>query len=202
MNEQKAKTVRESSTTEKRKRGRPKGSKRPGSRPDVAKRFVEPEGVAPGTHSKITDYSLRVAALPKINVADKDAVIDRVYEYFELCIELDMRPGVAGLCLALGICANTWDNWGVGATRDYQDMVAKVRAIMLCDIEQLMEQGKINPVPGIFLMKNFHGMVDQKQVVVTAQNVLGDRDDVERLQQKYLDKLPPVDAEGATVEGS
>ena len=51
-----------------------------------------------------------------------------------------------------------------------------------------MEDGKVNPVTGIFWQKNYDGMKDQQEVVLTPnQNVLGDGIDAERLKQKYLE---------------
>ena len=57
-----------------------------------------------------------------------------------------------------------------------------------------MQDGKVNPVTGIFWQKNYDGLKDQQEHVITPNNVLGDRPDPVRLQQKYLDSLPdPTD---------
>ena len=51
-----------------------------------------------------------------------------------------------------------------------------------------MEDGKINPVVGIFWQKNYDGMKDQQEVVLTPNaNPLGDAESAERLKEKYLD---------------
>ena len=50
-----------------------------------------------------------------------------------------------------------------------------------------MQNGKINPVTGIFLLKNNHGFKDQQDVVVTPNNPLGDAEHAERLEQKYAE---------------
>ena len=60
-----------------------------------------------------------------------------------------------------------------------------------------MQNGKINPVSGIFLMKNNFGYKDQSEVVLTPNNPLGEATDRSTLEQKYLDALPSGDAEGA-----
>lgn len=63
-----------------------------------------------------------------------------------------------------------------------------------------MQDGKVNPVTGIFWQKNYDGLKDQQEVVVTPNNPLGEMGDTERIKQKYLDAgynvLPEV-AEGA-----
>ena len=50
-----------------------------------------------------------------------------------------------------------------------------------------MQNGKINPVSGIFLMKNNMGYQDKQEVVLTPNTQLGDSTTPEELQQKYLE---------------
>jgi len=51
-----------------------------------------------------------------------------------------------------------------------------------------MEDGKINPVTGIFWQKNYDGLRDQQEVVLTPnQSPLGEQKDAESLRQKYLE---------------
>jgi hypothetical protein len=51
-----------------------------------------------------------------------------------------------------------------------------------------MEDGKINPVTGIFWQKNYDGMRDQQEVVLTPNtSPLGEQADAEALRQKYLE---------------
>ena len=62
-----------------------------------------------------------------------------------------------------------------------------------------MEDGKINPVTGIFWQKNYDGMRDQQEVVLTPNvSPLGEQADAEALKQKYLDQTytPEALAEG------
>lgn len=53
-----------------------------------------------------------------------------------------------------------------------------------------MQNGKINPVSGIFLMKNSFGYKDQQEVVVTPSSPLGEQTDPEELRNRYIDSLP------------
>lgn len=50
-----------------------------------------------------------------------------------------------------------------------------------------MQNGKINPVSGIFLMKNNMGYQDKQEFVLTPNNQLGEATSPEELQQKYLE---------------
>ena len=58
-----------------------------------------------------------------------------------------------------------------------------------------MQDGKINPVTGIFWQKNYDGMKDQSEVVLTPNNPLGEQKDVEALKQKYLENTYGVTGE-------
>ena len=61
-----------------------------------------------------------------------------------------------------------------------------------------MQNGKINPVSGIFLLKNNWGYRDEKEVTVKPSNGFGAETSPEELQKKYIDSidadaLPPAD---------
>ena len=167
------------------KRGRPKGAvdTTPRTRSVGVKLDTEP-----GDISKITAFNCQWLSMPKVDTADKDQIENHITDYLQACIDNDMRPGVAGLCAALVICRTTWYYWGTGEKRDYQDLVERTRAVMESLMEQYMLQGKINPVTGIFMLKNHFGYVDKNEVVfIPNTNPLGDQPDMEALKQKYLD---------------
>ena len=71
--------------------------------------------------------------------------------------------------------------------------IKKVRQFCATYREGLMEDGKVNPVTGIFWQKNYDGMKDQTEMVVTPNNPLGDAADTQALAQKYLDNADIVD---------
>jgi hypothetical protein len=56
-------------------------------------------------------------------------------------------------------------------------------------MEGYMQNGKINPVSGIFLMKNNFGYTDKQEVVLTPNSPLGDQKSDAELEQKYLDSV-------------
>ena len=63
-----------------------------------------------------------------------------------------------------------------------------------------MQNGKINPVAGIFLMKNNMGYQDKQEVVVTPNQQLGEQIPVEKLEQKYLEDVIGVSANDYEVD--
>lgn len=51
-----------------------------------------------------------------------------------------------------------------------------------------MQDGKINPVTGIFWQKNYDGLKDQTETIITPNNPLGDSTDSETLKRRYLEQ--------------
>ena len=56
-----------------------------------------------------------------------------------------------------------------------------------------MLNGKINPVSGIFLLKNNFGYQDKQEVVLTPNNPLGDYQTQEELAKRYAQGVGEYD---------
>lgn len=144
----------------------------------------------PGDNSKYIYHSMRLADLPKVDRHDVKAITKRVRDYFMICAEEDMKPSVAGLALAFGVNRKTIWEW---ANEDSvrSDPIRKAYAILNVQMEDYMQNGKINPVSGIFLLKNNMGYTDKQEVVITP-NALGETADSSQIAQSYIDAIPDV----------
>lgn len=161
-----------------------------GKRPD-RKKALQPH-MGKGENTRYLRHSLAMWDLPPIDISDKDAVEERIVWYFNHCAEDDMKPTVTGLQLALGISADTFGRWCSGESRhgEYSEMVKKAKAIIEDQMNAYMENGKINPVSGIFLLKNHFGYQDKKDVTLTpGEQTMGEDKDPEELKQKYLEQI-------------
>lgn len=156
----------------------------------------------PGDSRKFLSNSLEIYNLPKIKMSDTKAVNDRVQEYFDICAKNDVKPSVAGLALALDVDKTYLWELRTGK-KGKNPEVAKTlkRAVDILDLQMTdyMQNGKINPVSGIFLMKNNFGYADKQEVVVTPNNPLGDGQDEKQLEEKYQDSVI-IDAEAQDIE--
>lgn len=143
----------------------------------------------PGDNKKYIDHSLRLAALPKIDTKDNVQLSQRIIEYFEICAEDDMKPSVAGLAVAVGTDRRRLWEWSQSEKSDRSDTIKKAYALLDLQMTDYMQNGKINPVSGIFLMKNNFGYADKQEVIVTPNSPLGEQKDTKALEEKYIDSV-------------
>ena len=118
----------------------------------------------------------------------------RFDDYLDLCAMYGVFPGNLNCYTALGITkqlADKWDSHEIGTTFQW-DFIKKIKQIMSSVRELAAQQGNINPVLAIFYAKNYDGLKDQQDVVVTP-NVIGQTDDATTLAEKYRDNLPELD---------
>lgn len=156
----------------------------------------------PGDSRKFINNSMRIFNLSKIDINNAEQVKSRVQEYFDICGEDDVKPSVAGLALALDIDRTYLWQITAGKTGKNADVVDTLKkAMKLLDLQMTnyMQNGKINPVSGIFLMKNNFGYADKQEVVVTPNNPLGDGQDEKQLEEKYQNSVI-IDAEAQEIE--
>ncbi len=147
-------------------------TKRTRNRPDLAK-FGE-ENTQPGDNARFLRWARLPFSLPPIDISDPVQVENRINEYFNACIENDMKPNMIGMANWLGIDRTTLAGWKRGDFREGTHFNVIKKAITL--LENLwvdyMQNGKINPTSGIFLAKNMFGYKDVQDVVLTPDNSL------------------------------
>ena len=153
---------------EKRKRGRPKGTKNNVkiSRPD------RKEQTEPGENTKYLLHDNKLSSLPAININDQQAVNDRINEYFNICAVDDIKPSIASLALSFGVSRFTLFDWLNGRNKTITNNLCILTIKRAYDrinsyYEHMMNNGKINPVAGIFLMKNNMAYQDTTNYVIS-----------------------------------
>lgn len=157
------------------------------NRPDLQK-FGQ-EYVEPGDNSKYLGHAMIIARMPLVDLNDINEVRDRIDWYFNLCFNNDMKPTVSGLCNSLKISRQTLMTWRQGKYRDdsYQAAVLEAYSMMEELWEHYMQNGKINPVSGIFLGKNNFGYADKQEMVVTPNTGVPEAIDVATIEAKYAE---------------
>lgn len=106
---------------------------------------------------------------------------ERLNEFFARLAETGEIPTVEKMCLALGTVRNTvwtWEQGVLGPTRMH--MIKKAKEILAALDAELVSKGKIPQITYIFRAKNFFGLSDKTEVVLTPNQPLGnDSDPVE-----------------------
>ena len=160
----------------------------------------------PGDNTMYLKQSLEIMNLPDINLKDPEAVQNRINEYFGIMAKYDTKPTVAGLGLALNGMdrRRLWEIKTGNKTsstpdlpREVEDSIKKAYKIMENLWENYMQNGKVNPVAGIFLGKNNYGYQDKTEYVVTP-NTRNENDyDADEIRNRYLNDSTTlvVDAE-------
>ena len=146
----------------------------------------------PGDNRKYLEHSMTMWGWPDVNMREPGHVKARIGQYFQLCADDDMKPSVAGMALAFGVDRKTIWAWANGVDSAYlhaesRNFIKKAYQVLNAQMENYMQNGKINPVAGIFLMKNNMGYVDKQEMVLTPNQQLGDQVSPEDLQKKYLE---------------
>ena len=157
----------------------------------------------PGDNTKYIGVSLQLFNMTKVDLYNPDEVQERLTEYFRIHTEADMKPTVVGMAMALGVDRRRLWEIRAGAkigghtpidlptlTVDY---IKRAYDFMENLWENYMQNGKINPVSGIFLGKNNFGYQDKTEYVVTP-NVNNDSDyNAEDIKKRYLSDSPTLE---------
>lgn len=112
------------------------------------------------------NHATDIAMWPPLEIWDADSIGRRTVEYLEKCKEDGVRVNLSAYALALGTTPDGLNDL-VNDKRKTDEVrsailkgISMVEAIM---IEMMMEQ-RINPVTGIFLLKNHFGYKDQSEI--------------------------------------
>ena len=156
----------------------------------------------PGDNAKYIGVSLQLFNLPAIDLHEPEQVQARLSEYFQIHVEADLKPTVAGMAMALGIDRRRlWEiktgaKMGGHTPHDLPtltvDSIKKAYDFLETLWENYMHNGKINPVSGIFLAKNNFGYQDKVEHVLTP-NMHSDSDyNADDIRARYLSDSPTL----------
>ena len=104
-------------------------------------------------------------------VKNDEEAINRIEQYVDGCIQRTLRPTVEGLAMCLGTTrASLWE-WETGKSRGpvSADIVKKAKEMIATFDADMVSTNKMNPVAYIFRAKNYYGMKDQQDIVVTPK---------------------------------
>ena len=146
----------------------------------------------PGDNTKYLALGMKLFNLPPIDLKDPEQVKDRLNEFFQIHADADMKPTVSGMGMALGLDRRrlweikTNNAKAMDLPTPTSDSIKRAYEYMEILWENYMQNGKINPVSGIFLGKNNFGYQDKTEYVVTP-NMQNDSDyNADDIRKRYL----------------
>ena len=149
--------------------------------------------VEPGDNTKYVMLGAKLFNLPSIDLHDPEQVNARLNEFFTIHAEADMKPTVSGMGMALGLDRRRLWEIKTGVSDRNQDLptltrdsIKKAYEYMEILWENYMQNGKINPVSGIFLGKNNFGYQDKQEMVLTPNNSNDSDYNAEDIKKRYL----------------
>lgn len=170
-------------------------SKKVRQRPD---RTIQTE---PGDNTKYIRHNMMLYELEPLALDDPAEIKERTQTYFEICAQNDMKPSVAGYALALGISRQ--ELWNIVSGKRVKpagviDALKRPYLVLNAQMEDYMQNGKVNPVTGIFLSKNHFGYQDKQEIEVAAKQDA--ESSPEELDMKYRDAIPATYTENPDAE--
>ena len=152
----------------------------------------------PGDNTKYLNLNVELLNMKDIDLHNATEVQQRLSDYFDLYARYDMKPTVAGMAMSLNgmsrqtlrAIAHDQTTGGAGyksaLPKDAADVIKKAYFLLENLWENYMQNGKVNPVAGIFLGKNNYGYQDRTEYVLTP-NQKNDSDyNADEIRKSYL----------------
>ena len=124
-------------------------------------------------------------------VSNDEQLCERLNWFFSSCAQTQQIPNLEKMCNALGYHKNTILGWETGTISGFspatKDIIHQAKQILASIDAELAQEGKTQPVVYMFRAKNFYGMRDQQDVVVTPNTGGNDAVDVATIEAKYAE---------------
>ncbi len=155
-----------------KKKGKPRG----GNSPVIGDNGLNLEA---GDNTKYLSVNIALMNMPDIDMDNVEEVNQRLSDYFALYAQADMKPTVAGMAIALNGRSRQWlwavthdgalngEGYKPALRREVAESIKKAYFLLENLWENYMQNGKVNPIAGIFLGKNNYGYQDKTEYVLT-----------------------------------
>ena len=123
-------------------------------------------------------------------VQSDEELAERLNDYFQRCAENGQIPTVEEMCMCTGYSQSTCYDWEVGRNKGFSPetstIIKKAKELLKTFDAKLVISGKLNFLAYCFRAKNYYGMVDKQEMVVTP-NTHNDSDySAEDIRARYL----------------
>lgn len=140
-------------------------------------------------------------------VKSDEELAERLNDYFRRCAMNGQVPTVEEMCMSTGYTYWTCYDWETGRNKGFSPetshIIKKAKDVLKTFDAKLVISGKLNFLAYCFRAKNYYGMVDKQEMVVTP-NVNNDSDyNAEDIRARYLTDSPtPALTDGGDRDGT
>ena len=124
-------------------------------------------------------------------VSSDEELCERLNWFFSECARTQQVPNIEKMSNAIGYHRNTLLDWESGHNNGFspftKDIIRQAKQILASIDAELAQEGKSQPVVYMFRAKNFYGMRDQQDVVVTPNTGGIDSADRATIEAKYAE---------------
>ena len=130
-------------------------------------------------------------------VKSDEELAERLNDYFVRCATNGQIPTVEEMCMSTGYSYATCYDWEVGRNKGFSsetsNIIKKAKDVLKTFDAKLVIAGKLNFLAYCFRAKNYYGMVDKQEMVVTP-NMSNDSDySAEDIRARYLPDSPTIE---------
>ena len=165
---------------------------------ELVKRKMKPRGgnspvigdngvhTQPGDNAKYAGVLATILKWGPVDKSDVNALEKRFWDFVNYCMEHDVKVTNQVTYLAMGISKDDVYHWENGLTRssEHGELIKKVKSFCAAYREMLGADGRLNPVTLVWWQKNYDGLVDKSEVVLTPNNPLGTITDQKQLEER------------------
>ena len=140
----------------------------------------------PGDNAKYAGVLATILRWGPVDKSDVDALEKRFWNFVDYCMEHDVKVTNQVTYLAMGITKDDVYNWENDRSRSsaHCELIKKVKSFCAAYREMLGADGRLNPVTLVWWQKNYDGLVDRQEVVLTPNNPLGTITDQKQLEER------------------
>ena len=137
-------------------------------------------------NAKYANFVLAVASIGRgANHADINDLRLRFYAYLELTQRTNMKISNMTAYLSIGMTQSKAAYLAQNGSDEIKDLLMEIQAVCAAYRESITADGKLNPVTSIFWQKNYDGLSDKQERLVTVQDPLGDLKSTDEIKKKY-----------------
>ena len=123
-------------------------------------------------------------------VKSDEELAERLNDYFVRCATSGQIPTVEEMCMSTGYSQSTCYDWEVGRNQGFSSetsvIIKKAKELLKTFDAKLVISGKLNFLAYCFRAKNYYGMVDKQEHIITPNTQTDSDFDAEDIRKRYL----------------